>query len=106
MSYDLHIPLSHEEHHRLLMFLDTPKFTGEPDYTLLRLIDLGFVSERADGMFLSGLGRARLHLGGIFTPIDRCARVAWPCDPTLIAKTQQAIHTDRYDSMLALASEE
>jgi hypothetical protein len=63
MSYDLYIPLSPDEHQRLLMFLDTPQFTGEQDYCLLRLIDLGFVSERADGMFLSGLGRARLQLG-------------------------------------------
>lgn len=58
-----HIPLSLEEHQCLLRFLDTPRCTGEPDYCLLRLIDLGFVSERADGMFLSGPGWARLQLG-------------------------------------------
>ncbi len=63
MSYYLHASLTPEEHQSLSMFLDLPKFTGEPDPHMLRLIELGFLSQRVDGLILSGLGRARLQLG-------------------------------------------
>ncbi len=63
MSYYLHAPLNPEENQSLVMFLSTPKFTGEPDANMLHLLDLGFLSQRVDGLVLSGLGRARLQLG-------------------------------------------
>lgn len=63
MSYYLHASLTPEEHQTLVMFLNIPKFTGEPDAHMLYLIELGFLSRRVDGLILSGLGRARLQLG-------------------------------------------
>jgi hypothetical protein len=63
MSYYLHASLAPEEHQTLVMFLNIPKFTGEPDPHMLQLLELGFLSQRVDGLILSGLGRARLQLG-------------------------------------------
>ena len=63
MSYYLHASLTPEEHQSLVLFLTLPKFTGAPDPDMLRLLELGFISQRVDGLVLSGLGRAQPQLG-------------------------------------------
>jgi hypothetical protein len=63
MPYYLHASLTAEEQQSLSAFLSIPKFTGPPDAPMQRLLELGFVSQRVDGLILSGLGRARLQLG-------------------------------------------
>jgi hypothetical protein len=65
MSYYLHAFLTAEEEQSLAAFLSIPKFTGEPDLPMQRLIELGFVTKRVDGLIMSGLGRARLQLGAM-----------------------------------------
>jgi hypothetical protein len=85
MSYYLHASLTPEEHQTLVMFLNIPKFAGEPDYHMLQLIELGFLSQRVGGLILSGLGRARLQLGVMRSGREKPVLPPQPSAPPLSA---------------------